>query len=58
MTTPTRGKGRPSMLPEERQVTISLRLPPADAEKFKRLGGKDWLSQKLRKAPTPKEATQ
>lgn len=57
-TATPRGRGRPPIPPEDRQVTVSFRLPPADALKFHALGGKDWLSERLRRAASPKEATQ
>jgi hypothetical protein len=49
MDPPKRGRGRPKMTDDERQVTVSFRLPPHEAQKFNALGGRVWLLARLRK---------
>lgn len=47
--------GRPPKAPEDRAEQVSIRLTPAEKEKFKQLGGNDWLRRAIARAkPSPR----
>jgi hypothetical protein len=48
-----RGQGRKPLPDDERGVVGSIRLKPAEWEKYRALGGIEWLRAKL-KAAKPK----
>jgi len=49
---PTRG--RPELPPEDRKDhTIRVRVTQAEAKKFDRLGGADWLRGQIKRARVP-----
>ena len=50
---PNRGKGRPPVKAGEETVTVSLRMTPAQREKLARLGGADWVRQRIERAKEP-----
>lgn len=46
-----RPRGRPPAAPDEaRSARFELRLTPAQREKLERLGGADWLRERIDKA--------
>ena len=45
-----RGQGRPPVKAGEETVTVSLRMTKTHREKLKRLGGADWVRQRIEKA--------
>lgn len=50
MNTPKRGAGRPPKPEGEKMVLVrTFRLPPHLAERFEKLGGRDWLVKQLSK---------
>ena len=49
-----RGQGRKPLKDGEQTVTVSLRMTVAQREKLERLGGADWVRQRIDKArPEP-----
>jgi hypothetical protein len=47
-----RGQGRKPLPEDQRAVVGSVRLTPAEWEKFKALGGVDWLRGAIKRART------
>ena len=47
---PGRGQGRKPVKTGEDTVTVSLRVTPTQTEKLARLGGADWVRQRIDKA--------
>jgi len=47
---PGRGQGRKPVAEGEQTVTVSLRMTEAQREKLQRLGGAEWVRQKIDKA--------
>lgn len=45
-----RGQGRPPVKKGEETVTVSLRLTAAQRDKLARLGGAEWVRQRIDKA--------
>jgi hypothetical protein len=48
-----RGQGRKPLPPEQKATVGSIRLTPAQWEKFAALGGVAWLRQKIDRAKLP-----
>ena len=55
---PGRGQGRPPVKAGEETVTVSLRVTPAQREKLERLGGAEWVRQKIDRAKEPNVVVQ
>jgi hypothetical protein len=49
-----RGQGRKPLPPEERLIVKSLRLTQGQWDKLARLGGVEWLRERIAKAKEPK----
>ncbi len=49
---PGRGQGRKPVAEGEQTVTVSLRMTKQQREKLQRLGGAEWVRQKISKART------
>mgnify|MGYP003472420779 CR=1 FL=1 len=47
---PGRGQGRPPVKAGEETVTVSLRMTQAQRDKLARLGGAEWVRQRIDKA--------
>ena len=47
---PGRGQGRKPIKEGEETVTVSLRLTAAQRDKLARLGGAEWMRQRIDKA--------
>ena len=47
---PGRGQGRKPVKPGEETVTVSLRMTTAQRDKLARLGGAEWVRQRIDKA--------
>ncbi len=47
---PGRGQGRKPVAEGEQTVTVSLRMTEAQREKMQKLGGAEWVRQKIDKA--------
>ena len=50
---PGRGQGRKPVKQGEETVTLSLRVTVAQREKLARLGGAEWVRQKIDRAKEP-----
>ncbi len=49
-----RGQGRPPLSEDEPTVTVSLRMTQTLRDKLARLGGAQWIRDKLARAKEPK----
>ena len=50
---PGRGQGRKPVKQGEETVTVSLRMTPEKRAKLARLGGAEWVRQKIDRAKEP-----
>ena len=50
---PGRGQGRKPVKQGEETVTLSLRMTPEQRAKLARLGGAEWVRQKIDRAKEP-----
>lgn len=48
-----RGQGRKPLVPGQRSVSTTVRLPETLREKYRRLGGSEWMRRALEAAPEP-----
>ena len=53
---PGRGQGRKPVKQGEETVTFSLRMTPEQRAKLARLGGAEWVRQKIDRAKEPNAA--
>ena len=44
---PKRSRGRPPLSDSEKTVHVMVRMTPAQREKFKALGGSEWLRKQI-----------
>jgi hypothetical protein len=51
---PNRGQGRKPVKIGEETVTVSLRMTQGQREKLTRLGGAEWVRQRVDRARDPK----
>ena len=47
---PKRSRGKPPLSDAEKTVHVTIRMTPTQRERFKALGGSEWLRSKIDKA--------
>lgn len=50
---PKRPRGRPPVAPDEKMLPTTVRMTPAEREKYDALGGGDWFRKALKAARLP-----
>jgi hypothetical protein len=50
-----RGQGRKPLAPDEKSITVGIRMTTSQREKMDALGGAPWVRDKIDQANLPKE---